>query len=61
MSFTDFKLAKHKLDLLNDLVHKSRKPKVALKDLEKWAKRDPNNLDLQARSEHSISWHTLTG
>jgi len=48
MVFAEFKLAKHKLNLLNELVFKSRKPRQGLKELDKWLKRDPNDISLQA-------------
>jgi hypothetical protein len=52
MVFAEFKLAKHKLDLLNELVNKGRKPKQGLKELDKWLKRDPNDATLQASSTY---------
>jgi hypothetical protein len=52
MVFAEFKLAKHKLDLLNELVNKGRKPKQGLKELDKWLKRDPNDVTLRAGSTY---------
>ena len=41
------KLSRDKLDLIDDLLYKSKRPKQALKELEKWLKKVPGSAQLQ--------------
>ena len=43
------KLSKDRLDLINDLLNRSKKPKQALREIEKWIKKTPKSIHLQVR------------
>ena len=52
------KLSRDKLELIDDLLYKSKKPKQALKELDKWLKKVPGSAQLQVsyfRSKLRIS------
>ena len=46
MAFKNFKLARYKLNLLQDLLYRSEGSKSALREVKKWVKRNPYNTEL---------------
>jgi hypothetical protein len=50
-----FKLTQSKQDYLHDLLYKTRKPKVALKEIERWMRKTPNDDLLQVWPSRRLS------